>query len=166
MNLRSSSDSVDLSQEASAWTALRMDMDKVEPPAWLWWRIRCQLWLSRFHTLTTQPSRPQRLAALSAACAAAFVWLSVSDVLMQTRLPVERAISAARPLAFAGRFAESSIDHRPISASAGALGAESLALLGIPFIETMQTHPDLSAARPAQWLTDTRGQVLALRLPD
>ncbi|NCV58640.1 MAG: hypothetical protein EBW47_07595 [Betaproteobacteria bacterium] len=85
---------------------------------------------------------------------------------MQQGQPIQAALSPTHPLAWSTRSAAAQTSHSLATGTSSALGAESLALLGLPFLGTMQAHEDLSATRKAQWLTSHSGQVLALRLSD
>ena len=151
---------------SGALASLRNEFNTLKPPVLLWWRIRFELGFQGFEAVAFKPSRPKPFASLSAACAVALIWLVASDSLLHTRLPVTSAVLAARPVVLAKLKPPSGADDRHSGQTAVALGAESLALLGMPFIETSPAQTGVSASRHAQWVTDTSGQILALRLPN
>lgn len=149
-----------------AWTGLRYQFAGLGPPRWLWWRIRVQLWFIELHQRTAQSAWINRLTTATALCILAVVWLSASSTWMQQGQPIQAALSPTHPLAWSTRSVAAQTSHSLATGTSSALGAESLALLGLPFLGTMQAHEDLSATRKAQWLTSHSGQLLALRLSD
>jgi hypothetical protein len=157
-------------QTSRPWSILRRaladDLTLERPPAWLWWRIRLRLWFARYQTISHKLGWFFRLSGTTALCTLAFLWLAYSGHMMRSVQPMFVAQSLNHPMAWSATSLHARA-AKPIEGSiSGALGAESLALLGIPFIGTLQTIDDLSASRKAQWLTNQNGQILALRLAD
>ncbi|HAB48112.1 MAG: hypothetical protein EBT36_05535 [Betaproteobacteria bacterium] len=158
------------SQTSRPWSILRQtladDLALQQPPAWLWWRIRMRLWSIRYQAIGLELGWLYRLTSTTALSTLAFLWVAYSAQMMRSVQPMIIAQSLSHPMAWSAKSLYPQAGKPIEGPRSSALGAESLALLGIPFFGTLQTIDDLSASRQAQWLTNQNGQILALRLAD
>lgn len=158
------------------WSSLRQALvDELEaqaPPAWLWWRIRLHLLLTNNRSLAAlqawchSHAWLHRLVGSTALCTLGLLWIAFSAHMMTSARPIELTQLLNHPIAWSATSLHAQAEKPSTMPSSSALGAESLAILGVPFFGSVQTFDDLSATRQAQWITNHNGQILALRLHD
>ena len=152
--------------------ALVDDLEALQPPTWLWWRIRLRLLLTNNPSLTAlqawchSHAWLHRLVGSTALCSLGLLWIAFSAHMMTSVRPIERAQSLNHPIVWSTTSLHAQAGKPNTMPSSSALGAESLAILGVPFFGPIQSLDDLSATRQAQWITNHNGQILALRLHD
>lgn len=152
--------------------ALVDDLEALQPPTWLWWRIRLRLLLTNNPSLTAlqawchSHAWLHRLVGSTALCSLGLLWIAFSAHMMTSVRPIERAQSLNHPIVWSTTSLHAQAGKPNTMPSSSALGAESLAILGVPFFGSIQSLDDLSATRQAQWITNHNGQILALRLHD
>jgi len=152
--------------------ALVDDLEALQPPTWLWWRIRLRLLLTNNPSLTAlqawchSHAWLHRLVGSTALCSLGLLWIAFSAHMMTSVRPIERAQSLNHPIVWSTTSLHAQAGKPNTMPSSSALGAESLAILGVPFFGSIQSLNDLSATRQAQWITNHNGQILALRLHD
>jgi hypothetical protein len=152
--------------------ALVDDLEALQPPTWLWWRIRLRLLLTNNPSLTAlqawchSHAWLHRLVGSTALCSLGLLWIAFSAHMMTSVRPIELAQSLNHPIVWSTTSLHAQAGKPNTMPSSSALGAESLAILGVPFFGSIQSLDDLSATRQAQWITNHNGQILALRLHD
>jgi len=152
--------------------ALVDDLEALQPPTWLWWRIRLRLLLTNNPSLTAlqawchSHAWLHRLVGSTALCSLGLLWIAFSAHMMTSVRPIELAQSLNHPIVWSTTSLHAQAGKPNTMPSSSALGAESLAILGVPFFGSIQYLDDLSATRQAQWITNHNGQILALRLHD
>jgi hypothetical protein len=152
--------------------ALVDDLEALQPPTWLWWRIRLRLLLTNNPSLTAlqawchSHAWLHRLVGSTALCSLGLLWIAFSAHMMTSVRPIELAQSLNHPIVWSTTSLHAQAGKPNTMPSSSALGAESLAILGVPFVGSIQSLDDLSATRQAQWITNHNGQILALRLHD
>ena len=152
--------------------ALVDDLEALQPPTWLWWRIRLRLLLTNNPSLTAlqawchSHAWLHRLVGSTALCSLGLLWIAFSAHMMTSVRPIELAQSLNHPIVWSTTSLHAQAGKPNTMPSSSALGAESLAILGVPFFGPIQSLDDLSATRQAQWITNHNGQILALRLHD
>lgn len=173
----------DLANRLRTWSMLRQalvdDLDAQTPPPWLWWRISIQLLLRKYINLSTAQARRLeassliRLVSTTACCTFAYLWIAFSANMVTSVKPLQIAHSRHHPMTWSVKSLHPDAG-RPTATTAAnvsgaeslALGVESLALLGVPFIGTLQSSSDVSASHRTQWIANHNGQILAIRLAD
>ena len=158
------------------WSSLRQalvdDLEAQAPPPWLWWRIRLHLLLTNNRSLAAlqawchSHAWLRRLVGSTALCTLGLLWIAFSAHMMTSVRPIELTQLLNHPIAWSATSLHARAEKPSTMPSSSALGAESLAILGVPFFGSVQTFHDLSATRQAQWITNHNGQILALRLHD
>jgi hypothetical protein len=152
--------------------ALVDDLEALQPPTWLWWRIRLRLLLTNNPSLTAlqawchSHAWLHRLVGSTALCSLGLLWIAFSAHMMTSVRPIELTQLLNHPIAWSTTSLHAQAGKPNTMPSSSALGAESLAILGVPFFGSIQSLNDLSATRQAQWITNHNGQILALRLHD
>ncbi|NBS82652.1 MAG: hypothetical protein EBS62_12930, partial [Betaproteobacteria bacterium] len=152
--------------------ALVDDLEALQPPTWLWWRIRLHLLLTNNPSLTAlqawchSHAWLHRLVGSTALCSLGLLWIAFSAHMMTSVRPIELTQLLNHPIAWSTTSLHAQAGKPNTMPSSSALGAESLAILGVPFFGSIQSLNDLSATRQAQWITNHNGQILALRLHD
>jgi hypothetical protein len=165
------------------WSTLRQalvdDLEAQTPPPWLWWRISIQLLFRKYGNLSTAQARRLeassliRLVSTTACCTFAYLWIAFSANMVTSVKPLQIAHSRHHPMTWSVKSLHPDAG-RPTATTAAnvsgaeslALGVESLALLGVPFIGTLQSSSDVSASHRTQWIANHNGQILAIRLAD
>jgi hypothetical protein len=152
--------------------ALVDDLEALQPPTWLWWRIRLHLLLTNNPSLTAlqawchSHAWLHRLVGSTALCSLGLLWIAFSAHMMTSVRPIELTQLLNHPIVWSTTSLHAQAGKPNTMPSSSALGAESLAILGVPFFGSIQSLNDLSATRQAQWITNDNGQILALRLHD
>ena len=157
------------------WSSLRQalvdDLEAQAPPPWLWWRIRLHLLLTNNRSLAAlqawchSHAWLRRLVGSTALCTLGLL-IAFSAHMMTSVRPIELTQLLNHPIAWSATSLHARAGKPSTTPSSSALGAESLAILGVPFFGSIQSLDDLSATRQAQWITNHNGQILALRLHD
>ncbi|MFN5152659.1 MAG: hypothetical protein ACK5DC_14115, partial [Burkholderiales bacterium] len=146
------------------WSSLRQalvdDLEAQAPPPWLWWRIRLHLLLTNNRSLAAlqawchSHAWLRRLVGSTALCTLGLLWIAFSAHMMTSVRPIELTQLLNHPIAWSATSLHARAGKPSTTPSSSALGAESLAILGVPFFGSIQSLDDLSATRQAQWITN------------